>query len=147
MMRSLMLAAVSAFVLTPCFAQAPAMSHDAQKIPIGVDECTRAGKRTLEREGYQVGNSGDNWVSGSRDIHRALIVCHAAPDGTWADVIVSSNAQEYAVANSELRLLMSRMERAVRNAGFDDRDSDRSRDRDRDRDKDRDWDSRGNWLS
>jgi hypothetical protein len=142
-----MLAAISVFAVTPCLAQAPAMSHDAQKIQMSVDECARSGTRTLEREGYQVGNSGDNWVSGSRDIHRALIVCHAAPDGTWADVIVSSNAQEYAVANSELRLLMSRMERAVRNAGFDDRDSDRSRDRDRDRDKDRDWDSRGNWLS
>src|SRR5215831_3326539 len=132
-MRSLMLAAVSAFVLTPCFGQAPAMSHDSQKIPIGVDECARTGKRTLEREGYQVGSSGDNWVSGSRDIHRALVMCHAAPDGTWADVIVSSNAQEYAVAASEQRLLMSHMADSIGNRRFDGNRDDRDRDRDRDR--------------
>src|SRR5215469_1866737 len=141
MKRSLMLAAVSAFVLAPCFAQAPAMSHDAQKIPIGVDECARTGKRTLEREGYQVGSSGDNWVSGSRDIHRALIVCHAAADGTWADVIVSSNAQEYA-ASSEQRLLMNHMADTIRNARFEPGRDDRDRDRDRDGDRGR----RGNWL-
>jgi hypothetical protein len=142
MKRSLMLAAVSVFALTPCFAQAPAMSHDAQKITIGVDECARNGKRTLEREGYQTGNSGDNWVSGSRDIHRALIVCHAAPDGTWVDLIVSSNAQDYSVASSEQKRLMTRMADTMRNARFDPDRNDRDRDRDRDGDRDR----RGNWL-
>jgi len=134
-----MLAAVSVFVLTPCFAQAPAMSHDAQRFPISVDECTRIGTRTLQRDGYQVGSSGDNWVSGSRDIHRALVMCHAAPDGTWADVIVSSNAQEYAVAASEQRLLMSHMADSIGNRRFDGNRDDRDRDRDRDR--------RGNWLN
>src|SRR5215510_657449 len=141
MKRPLMLVAVSLFVLTPSFGQAPAMSRDAQKFPSSVDECTRIGTRTLEREGYQVGSSGDNWVSGSRDIHRALVICHAVPDGTWADVIVSSNAQEYAVAASEQRLLMSHMAEAIRNRRFD---SDRD---DRDRDRYRDRDRRGNWLN
>jgi Protein of unknown function (DUF3421) len=143
MRHSLILAAVSGFVLTPCFAQAPAMSHDAQKIQIGVDECARTGKRTLEREGYQPGSSGDNWVSGSRDIHRALIVCHSAADGTWVDVIVSSNAQDYSVPSSEQRLLMSRMADTLRNARYEPGRDDRDRDRYRDRDGDRD---RGNWL-
>src|SRR5215472_3965061 len=106
MTRSFMLTAVSVFLITPCFAQAPAMSHDAQKFPVGVDECTRIGKRVLEREGYQVGSGGNNWVSGSREIHRALILCDGAQDGTWASVIVSSSAQEYTVPGSELRLIM-----------------------------------------
>jgi len=139
------LAAVSVFVLSPCFGQAPAMSHDAQKFAMSVDECTRIGKRTLEREGYQVGSSGDNWIYGSRNIHRALILCHSAPDGTWANVIVSSNAQENAVAGSEERLLMGHMADAVRSPRFDqDRDD---RDRDRDWDRDRERNRRGTWLN
>ncbi|HEY6968232.1 MAG TPA: DM9 repeat-containing protein, partial [Candidatus Angelobacter sp.] len=113
------------------------------KFAISVDDCTRIGKRTLEREGYQVGSSGDNWISASRDIHRALILCHSAPDGTWANVIVSSNAQENAVAGSEQRLLMVHLADAARERRFDDRDRDRNWDRDRDRDRDR----RSNWLN
>ncbi|HLJ90305.1 MAG TPA: DM9 repeat-containing protein [Candidatus Angelobacter sp.] len=135
------LAAISIFGLTPCFAQAPAMSHDAQKLPVSANECTRMGERTLRRAGYQVGPSDQNWVSGSRDIHRALILCHATPDGTWADVIISSNAQETAVAGSEQRLLMSYLLDMMRNGRGDDRDRDRDGDRDRDRDR------RGNWVN
>jgi len=133
-------AAVCVFVSTACFAQAPAIAHDAQRFPTGVDDCARSGRRALERGGYQIGATGDNWVEGSRDIHRALIICSAAADGTWANVIVSSNAQEFAVAGSEERLLMGRLADALRNARYDrdDRDGDRDRDRDRDR--------RGLWL-
>src|SRR5262249_36298029 len=97
-MKHLMLAAVFVFLLTPAFAQAPAMSHDGQKFPVSVDECARIGKHTLEREGYQIGATGNNWVSGARGIHRALIICDAAPDGTWTNVIVSSNTPEYSVS-------------------------------------------------
>jgi len=140
---NLMLADVSIFVLPPCFAQAPAMSHESQRFQASVNECARIGQRTLEREGYQVGGYGDNSVSGYRDIHRALIMCYAAPDGTWANVVVSSNAQEQAVAASEERLIMNHMADALRDRRFD-RDRD---DRDRDWDRDRDRDRRGNWLN
>ena len=149
MKSTVMLAAVSFCLSTPCFSQAPAMSHDAQKFPVSVDDCTRIGKRTLEREGYQVGSAGDNWTYGSRDIHRALIMCHQAPDGTWANVIVSSSAEENAVAGSEERLIMGRLSEALRNPRSDsDRDDrDRDRDHDRDRDRDRDHDRHGDWLN
>lgn len=140
---TLMLAAVLVSAQIPCFAQAPAMSHDAQQFPVAEEVCARIGKRILERDGYQVGSSGNNWAYGSRDIHRALIICNTAPEGTWADVVVSSNAQEFAVASSEQRLLMSHMADALRNPRFD---SDRD-DRDRDRDRDGDRGSRGNWLN
>lgn len=120
------------------------MSNDARKLPIGVDDCARLGRRTLEREGYQVGATGNNWVSGARDIHRALILCDAAPDGTWANVIVSSNTQDYAPPGSEQRLLMNRMADMMSNQRFDDRDHDR--DRDRDRDRDHDTDHGPNWF-
>ncbi len=133
MKRILAAVAVSTFLLAPCFAQAPAMSHDAQKFPIGMDDCARIGRRTLEREGYQIGATGNNWVSGTREIHRALILCDAAPDGTWTNVIVSSNTQEFASAGNEQRLLMDRMADVVNNRRFDDRDRDRDRDGDRDR--------------
>ena len=142
MKNTLLLAAVSVLMATPSFAQAPAISHDAQKFAMSVDECTRIGQRTLEREGYQIGSSGDNWINGLRDIHRALVICHSASDGTWANVIVSSNAQEYAAA-SEQRLIMGHMADAARGARFEQaRD-----DRDRDRDWDRDRNLRGNWLN
>ncbi len=145
MKRTLMLAAVCTSLLTPCFAQAPAMSNDAQKLPISVDECARIGRRTLEREGYQIGAAGNNWVSGTREIHRALILCDAAPDGTWTNVIVSSNTQEYALPGSEQKLLMKRMADVMDRQRFEDRDRDRDGDRDRDRDRDRDY--RPAWLS
>jgi hypothetical protein len=149
MKRTFMLAAVSVFLLAPCFGQAPAMSHDAQKFPISVEDCTRMGKRTLEREGYQMGTAGDNWVSGSREIHRALIMCHGAADGTWVDLVVSSNAQEYNVPSSEQRLLMNHMIDVINNRRFetDREDRDHDRDRDRDWDRDRDRDHRANWLT
>jgi hypothetical protein len=142
-MKSILLAAVSTFLLASCFAQAPAVSHDAQKFPISVDDCARIGRRTLEREGYQVGATGNNWVSGSRDIHRALILCDTAPDGTWTNVIVSSATQEYAVSGNEQKQLMARVVDMMSNRRFEDhdRDGDLNRDRDRDRDREhrRDW--------
>jgi Protein of unknown function (DUF3421) len=139
----LMLGAVSIFLLTPCFSQAPAVSHDGQKFPVSVDECARLGRRTLEREGYQIGATGNNWVSGAREIHRALIICDTAADGTWTNVIVSSNTPEYSVSGNEQRLLMNRMVDVMANRRFEDRDRDRDGDRDRDRDRDR----RPGWLS
>lgn len=139
---------VAVLLALPCFAQAPAMSYDGQKFPVSVDECMRMATLTLEREGYQVGSSADNGIYGSRDIHRALIICRAAPDGTWANVVVSSNAQENTVAGSETRLIMSHMAEAVRYPRFDpDRDSrDRDRDSNRGRDRERARDPRGTWI-
>jgi len=115
MRSALMLAAVSVFVVTPCLAQAPAMWQGEQTFPISVEDCTRMAKRVLERQGYQAGTAGGNWVYGSRDIHRALIQCRAEQDGTWANVVVASNAQEAAVAGSEEKLLMNSLAGIMRN--------------------------------
>jgi Protein of unknown function (DUF3421) len=109
MKRTLMLAAVGVCLLAPGFAQAPAMYRGERKFSVSADECLRKAKRTLERQGYQVGNSGNDWVFASRDIHQALITCHAEPDGTWVTVVVASSAQEAAVAGSEGNLVMESM--------------------------------------
>ena len=133
------LVVVCTSMMAPGFGQAPVVSHDGQKFPVSVDECALIGKRTLEREGYQVGAAGNNWVSGARDIHRALILCDTAPDGTWAHVIVSSNTPEYEVSGNEQRLLMGRVVDVMTNRRFEDRDRDRDGDRDRDRDRRPAW--------
>lgn len=145
-MKPVLFVVVSFSLLAPCFAQAPAMSQDSQRVPVSVDDCGRLARQVLERQGYRPGSSGYNWVYGSRDIHRALIQCHPGPDGTWADVIVASNAQETAVAASEQRVLMSSMAEILRNPRGD-WDRDRDKDRDRDRDRDRDGERRTNWFS
>jgi len=145
----LMLVSVCVFLLTPCLGQSPAMAQDSQRFSISVDDCTRMARRTLEREGYQPGNSGGNGVFGSRDIHRAFIQCQGGSDGTWVNVVVASNTQDGAVAASEQRLLMTNMAGLLRNPRGDlDRERDRDRDRDGDRDRggDRDWERRA-WLS
>ena len=155
MKRSLLLAAFSTFLLTPCFPQAPAVSRDVQRLPISVDECTRTGTRTLERAGYQISDSGNDWVTAVRDIHRALILCSTAPDGSWANVIVTSNTQEFALPGREQHMLMYRFANMARNRDFDDREWDRDRDRDHDGDRARDGDrgdrdhdrDRAHWLS
>lgn len=137
----LMLVSVCVFLLTPCFGQAPAMAQDSQRFSIGADDCTRMARRALERGGYQPGNNGNNWVLGSRDIHRAIIQCQSGSDGTWVNVVVASNTQDGAVAAGEQRLLMGAMADMVRRPDWDrDRDRDRGRDGDRDGDHDRDGD-------
>ena len=151
-MKPVLFAAVSLCLLTPCFAQAPAMSQDTLRVPVSVDDCTRLARQALQRQGYRPDSYGSNWVYGSRDIHRALIQCHAGTDGTWADVIVASNAQETAVPASEQRVLMNTMSEILRNPRGDwdrdrDREGGRDRDHDGDRDRDRDGDHRSNWFS
>lgn len=133
---------VCLFLIAPCFAQAPAMSQDAQRLPISVDDCTRAARRTLERAGYQPGSLVGNSVYGSRNINRALIQCQSGPDGTWANIIVASNTSDNGVAAGEQRALMGGMAEMVRRPDWD---RDRDRDRDGDRDHDRDRDSRA-WF-
>lgn len=147
MKRIITLAAVSVFLLSSGFAQAPSIAHDAQKFPIVGDDCMRIARQTLEREGYQFGFADNNSVSGARDIHRALIICSGAPDGSWVNVIVSSNTPQYAMSANEQKLLMSRLADVMNHERFEDRDRDRNVDHDRDRDRDRDHERGPGWFS
>lgn len=117
------------------------MSNNSQKLPVGVDDCARIATHTLEREGYQPGGAGNNWVSGQREIHRALIICDPSPDGTWVNVVVSSSSMDFNASGYQQRLLMSRIAEIARDQRFDDHDRDRDANREHDRDRDADRDS------
>jgi hypothetical protein len=96
-MRFLITAAAAVFLLgTSAIAQEdPAMSHDSFRARTSVGACADIGRRSMERLGYRLGNSGATWAYGAQGRHHALVQCfQVGRDDVEINVVVASTERD-----------------------------------------------------
>ena len=94
----------------PLQAQAPGWSRGQQNLALSYDDCVRRMPAALQAAGYsQDGNSGGNFVAGTKAIHTAVIICSPAPEAKmFVQIVVASNGDG---GGRERQCLQAEMER------------------------------------
>jgi hypothetical protein len=97
-------------------AQAPGWSRGQQSLSIGYDECVGRMSSALGAEGYgKDGNSGGNFVAGTKGVHTAVIICSPGPDAKMlVQIVVASNGDG---GGRERQCLQAQMERPGSTSG------------------------------
>jgi hypothetical protein len=91
-------------------AQAPGWSRGQQNLALSYDDCVRRMSEALQAEGYNKdGNSGGNFVAGTKAVHTAVIICSPAPEAKmFVQIVVASNGDG---GGRERQCLQAEMER------------------------------------
>jgi hypothetical protein len=107
-MRAMLLLAAS--LVTPGAANAIALSHGVQLLPIAVEECARRGAAALQAEGYGA-PAPAVLMSGFKGPHGAYVYCGARPDGaTTVNIFVATeNVADGEVPGAERLRLQARL--------------------------------------
>jgi len=88
--------------------QAPGWSRGQQLLAITYDECVRRAPAALQTEGYRIDYAAGAFAVGIKDVHTAVIMCNAAPEGKiWVNIVVASNGDG---GGDQRQRLQARME-------------------------------------